>query len=355
MTDWSAEFQELADAGGPARRFNAGDVIFKRGDAAQELFVIQNGKVEIHQTGRVIAAFSDHDVFGEMALIDSSPRSATAVAATDTILIPVGKNRFLSLVRNSPDMAIKLMRILTQRLRETARENQLLNIEAITASIAHEVRQPLDAIAISGGAALRFLRMEPPNLDEVRSLLEAIRKDSHRAVELLEGMRNLFRRAGEERQAINVNEVAREVLESLKERLQSHGIISKLDLSSEVPIVDGNMIQLRQVLFNLINNAFEAMSGSSGPIKSLRVSIEQSSRDMIAVKVRDTGPGIDSGQLEDIFDAFFTTKPHGTGLGLAISRMIIERHGGQLTASSGGESCAMFEFTLPIKSITGAA
>ena len=355
MTDWSTEFQELADAGGPVRRFNAGDVIFKRGDAAQALFVIQNGKVEIHHTGRVIAAFSDHDIFGEMALIDSGPRSATAVAVTDTMLIPVSKSRFLSLVRNSPDMAIKLMRILTRRLRETARENQLLNIEAVTASIAHEVKQPLAAIAINGGAGLRFLRMEPPNLDEARSLLEAIRRDSHRAVELLDGMRNLFRRAGDERQAVNVNEIAREVLESLEEKLQSHGINSKVDLSSEVPTVDGNVIQLRQVLFNLVNNAFEAMASTLGPSKSLRVSTERSGRDMITIKVQDTGPGINSSQLEDIFDAFFTTKPHGSGLGLAISRMIIERHGGQLTASSDGESGSMFEFTLPIRSSTGAA
>jgi signal transduction histidine kinase len=197
--------------------------------------------------------------------------------------------------------------------------------------------------------------MEPPNVDEARSLLEAMRRDSHRAVELLDGMRNLFRRAGEERQAVDLNEVAREVLESLKGKLQSHGFTSELDLSSEAPIVDGNLIQLRQVLFNLVNNAFEAMAGTSGATKSVRVSTDRSRRDMIAVKVQDTGPGIHSSQLEDIFDPFFTTKPHGTGLGLAICRMIIERHGGQLTASSDGESGAMFEFTLPMKLSAGAA
>ena len=329
------------------RRFNAGDVIFKRGDAAQELFVIQNGKVEIRQANRVIAALSDYNVFGEMALIDSAPRSATAMAATDTVLIPVSKDRFLFLVRNSPDLAISLMRVLTQRLRETARESQLLNMEAVTASIAHEVKQPLAAIALHGGAGLRFLRMAPPNLDEVRSLLEAIRRDSHRAVDLLDGTRNLFRRIGEERRSVNVNEIAREVLESLEEKLKSLGINSKLYLSSELPTIDGNVIQLRQVLSNLINNAVEAMAGASEPNKSLYVSTERSSNDTIAIKVRDTGPGIHPGQLEDIFDAFFTTKPYGTGLGLAISRVIVERHGGQLTASD-GERGAIFEVTLPI-------
>ena len=355
MTDWAVEFRLLADAGGPARRFRAGDVIFKRGDVARELFIIQSGKVEIRQGSRVLAALSDYNVFGEMALIDSSPRSATAVAATDVVLTPVGKERFLSLIRNSPDMAISLMQVLTQRLRETARESQLLNIEAITASIAHEVKQPLAAIALHGGAGLRFLRMEPPNIDESRALLEAIRKDSHRAVELLDGMRNLFRRAGEERHAVNMNELALEVLESLQRRLQSHGITAELDLLSELPIIDGNMTQLRQVLFNLINNAFEAMAGTSSPDKSLRVATRRYSREAIAVKVQDTGPGINPTHLEDIFDAFFTTKLHGTGLGLAICRVIIERHGGQLTALSDGHSGAVFELLLPINSASQAS
>ncbi len=290
-----------------------------------------------------------------MALIDSAPRSATAVAATDTVLIPVGNERFLSLVRNSPDLAISLMRLLTQRLRETARENQLLDMEAITASIAHEVKQPLAAIAVHGGAGLRFLRMEPPNLGETEALLQAMRRDSHRAAELLDSMRNLFRRAGEEQQAVNVNEIAREVFQSLEGKLQSHGITGKLELLSELPIIDGNGTQLRQVIFNLINNALEAMANTCGPSKCLRVSTEQSGHDAIVVKVHDTGPGIHFSQLEEIFDAFFTTKPHGTGLGLAIARVIIERHGGRLTASSNNEGGAIFEFTVPIKSTAGVA
>src|SRR5262249_54203592 len=178
MADTSFDFKSLADAGGPVRRFKAGEVIFKRGDAAQELFVVQSGKVEIRQGSRVLETLSAHGLFGEMALIDSVPRSAAAVAATDTALIPVGKERFLSLVRNSPDFAISLMRLLTQRLRETGRETQLLNIEAITASIAHEVKQPLAAVSIQSAAGSRFLKMTPPNLDEVQASFESIRRDN---------------------------------------------------------------------------------------------------------------------------------------------------------------------------------
>jgi signal transduction histidine kinase len=349
MPDESIDFTPLANAGGPVRRFKARDIIFKRGDAARELFVIQSGKVEVRRGNRVIAVFSDNNVFGEMALIDSARRSATALATTDSILIPVSKKRFLSLVRNSPDLAINLMRLLTQRLRETERENQLLNIEAITASIAHEVKQPLAAIALHCAAGLRFLGREPPDLGEARSLFQAIKRDSYRGVEVLDGMRNMFRRVDEARNAVDVNEIAREVLESLKGRLKSHGITAEQDLSSKLPPIDANRTQLQQVIFNLINNAFDAMASNSIPNKRLRISTEQKGREAIAVKVEDTGPGISPKQLDDIFDSFFTTKPHGTGLGLAICRVIVERHGGQLTASSDGKSGAMFQFTLPIK------
>jgi signal transduction histidine kinase len=350
MPDEPIDFTVLAEAGGPVRRFKAGDVVFNRGDAARELFVIQSGKVEVRRGNRVIAAFSDHNVFGEMALIDSARRSATAVATADSTLIPVSKERFLSLVRNSPDLSINLMRLLTQRLRETERENQLLNIEAITASIAHEVKQPLTAIALHCGAGLRFLGMEPPDLDEARSLLQAIRRDSYRGVEVLDGMRNMFRRVDQARSAVDVNEIAHEVLESLQGRLKSHGIMTDQKLSSKLPPIDGNKTQLQQVILNLVNNAFEAMASHSSPNKRLRISTERRGDQAIAVKVEDTGPGISPNRLEDIFDSFFTTKAQGTGLGLAICRVIVERHGGLLTASSDGKSGAMFQFTLPIKS-----
>jgi signal transduction histidine kinase len=348
MADGPIDFSMLADAGGPARSFRAGDIIFKRGDAAQELFVIKSGKVEFRQGTRVLGVLTDHGVFGEMALIDPAPRSATAVAATDTVLIPISKKRFLSLLRNSPDLALGLMRLLTQRLRESERENQLLNIEAITVSIAHEIKQPLTAIALHGGAGLRFLAMEPPNLEEARLLLAAIRNDSHRAVELLDGMGNLFRRVGEARDTVDINELACEVLQPLQKNIQSHGIATRLELFPDLPAVKGNKIQLHQVISNLVNNAFEAMAGGCGSGKFLRVSTERRNRDAIAVKVEDSGPGIDPSRLEDVFDAFFTTKSHGTGLGLAICRLIVERHGGALTASSDGKSGALFEFTLPI-------
>jgi signal transduction histidine kinase len=125
--------------------------------------------------------------------------------------------------------------------------------------------------------------------------------------------------------------------------------VTRSDLTSELPLVDGNRNQLRQVIFNLLHNALEAMEATTDPSRVLRVKTELRGHDAIVIAVEDSGPGIDPKQLDGIFGAFFTTKPHGMGLGLAICRMIIERHGGQLTASSDGKRGASFQFVLPIE------
>jgi signal transduction histidine kinase len=139
------------------------------------------------------------------------------------------------------------------------------------------------------------------------------------------------------------------VLQSLRGEFKDHGVVTRSDLTSELPLVDGNRNQLRQVIFNLLHNALEAMEATTDPSRVLRVKTELRGHDAIVVAVEDSGPGIDPKQLDGIFGAFFTTKPHGMGLGLAICRMIIERHGGQLTASSDGKRGASFQFVLPIE------
>jgi signal transduction histidine kinase len=137
------------------------------------------------------------------------------------------------------------------------------------------------------------------------------------------------------------------VLNSFREELRDHRVATRPELA-ELPLVDGHRNQLQQVISNLVRNALEAMDTTTGRGRVLRVSTEVRGRDAIVVAVEDSGPGIDPKQLDGIFGAFFTTKAHGMGLGLAICRMIIERHGGQLTASSDGKSGALFRFILPI-------
>jgi signal transduction histidine kinase len=234
-------------------------------------------------------------------------------------------------------------------LLERERDNKLMNVEAITASIAHELKQPLAAIVANGSAALRFLGNAPPAHDEIRGALNSIISDSHRTSELFDGIRALFRKVDRGRQPVDVNEIILGVLQSLREEFKDHGVVTRSELTPELPLVDGNRNQLQQVIFNLLHNALEAMETTTGPSRVLRVRTGLRGRDAIVVAVEDSGPGIDPKQLDGIFGAFFTTKAHGMGLGLAICRMIIERHGGQLTASSDGKRGASFQFVLPIE------
>jgi len=215
-------------------------------------------------------------------------------------------------------------------------------------SLVHEVRQPLAAIAVNGSAALRFLGKTPPELAEVRAALNDMISDTHRSSEVLEGIRALFGKGNQKREQVEVNELILGVLRSSGKELQDHGVETRLELASKLPLVEAHRRQLEEVIFNLVHNAIEAMDAATNRDRVLQVRTELSGHDAITVAVRDTGPGIDPERLDTIFGAFFTTKSHGMGLGLAICRTIIEHHRGQLTASSDGKSWSLFEFVLPI-------
>jgi signal transduction histidine kinase len=240
-------------------------------------------------------------------------------------------------------------------LLERERDNRMMNAEAITAAIAHEIRQPLTAIAANAGAARQFLGRMPPDPGEALSALDEVINESHRAGEVFEGIRALFRKSDQARQRIDLNEVAHDVLQSLRAELDQHGVTARPDLASDLPLIDGNKGQLQEVMLNLIHNAVEAMDAVTGRDRLLQVRTERYGRHAIAVAVQDSGPGIDPGKVDGIFDAFVTSKAGGMGLGLAICRMIIERHGGQLTASSDSKTGALFRFVLPVEQTDEAA
>ena len=229
---------------------------------------------------------------------------------------------------------------------ERERDNKLMSAQALTGAIAHEVRQPLASIVSNASAALRWLERTPPDHDELRAALNRIQGESHRTSEVFDAIRALFRKGDQGRQRVDVNEIIGEVLQSLLGELKSHGIETRSDLGG-LPRVDGNRGQLREVIFNLVYNALEAMDTTTDQSRVLQVTTELRGRDAIAVTVSDSGPGIAPQKLDSIFTAFLTTKSHGMGLGLAICRMIVEQHGGQLTASSDGKSGALFQFVLP--------
>jgi PAS domain S-box-containing protein len=228
---------------------------------------------------------------------------------------------------------------------ESERDNKLINIEVVAASIAHEVRQPLAAIAINGSAALKFLQ-RALDLDKVREILNQMMDDCHRVSEVFDTIRALFRRVDQKREPTVVNEIVLDVLQSMREELKDHGVTAETELAPELQRVDGHRNQLRQVIFNLIHNAIESMDNTMSRV--LRVITKSQGPDAIIVAVEDSGPGIDPSGLDSIFDPFITTKPDGMGLGLAICRMIVERHDGKLSALSDGKNGARFQLVLPV-------
>src|SRR5262249_51634006 len=185
-------------------------------------------------------------------------------------------------------------------LLERERDNKLMNFEAITASISHEVKQPLAAIVTNGSAALRWLARTPPDHEEVRAALGRIIDDGRRAGEVIDGIRALFRKGHEGRGQIDLNEIVRSVLQSLGGELKDRGVENRADLS-ELPLVDGHHGQLQEVIFNLVQNAIEAMGATTDRSRILRVRTELRGREAVAVAVEDSGPGVAPGQLDEIF------------------------------------------------------
>jgi signal transduction histidine kinase len=225
--------------------------------------------------------------------------------------------------------------------------NRLMTLEALAASISHEVRQPLTAIVGGGGALLRYVGATPLKLDKARSAAEGIVAAGHRASQILDDIRNLFGTAQLRQSPIDMNDLAVKALHALDSELKSRNVTSRIELASQLPPIMGHNGQLQEVIVNLIQNAVDAMDSTDTDRRVLQVRTEHNGGDAISVEIEDTGPGIDPKKSDNIFDAFFTTKPNGMGLGLAICRMIVERHEGRLSASSANPHGAIFRIVLP--------
>src|SRR5262245_37416945 len=234
---------------------------------------------------------------------------------------------------------------------ELARADRLVTIGAMTASIAHEINQPLAAIVTNSNAGLRWLSNATPDLEEVRSALKRISKDGHRASEVIGSIRAMFKKEAQHKALYDVNDIVQEVLALVQGELKKQRVSVRTELGASLPPVLADRVQVQQVVLNLMNNAIDAMAPVTDRARVLKVRSGMHNGRGISLTVEDSGTGIDPKDADRIFDAFFTTKTNGTGLGLSICRSIIEAHGGRLSAAPAAPHGSVFEVVLPTGSV----
>ena len=233
---------------------------------------------------------------------------------------------------------------------ELARLSRVLSMGELTASIAHEIRQPLTAVLTHSHACVEWLSANPPNLEKTRHTVNRIIQDGARAGAVLSRMRDMFKNEPPTKEWLDMNEVIHDLMLLLRMEAQRHSVGLQTDLASGLPKLKGDRIQLQQVVLNLMMNGMDAMSEAHSSGKDLIVHTRKQGANEIAVLVEDCGMGLNPEISQKIFDPFFTTKPHGIGMGLSISRSIIESHEGRLWATPRPEGGTIFQFVVPIQS-----
>jgi signal transduction histidine kinase len=229
-----------------------------------------------------------------------------------------------------------------------AHANRVATIGQLTASIAHEIKQPLSAVRTNAAAALRFLDKSPPDVAEVREALACVVSETDRASDVVDRIGSLIKKAPPRKEVVDLNAAILEVTALTGSEAVKTGVTVSTQLAPQFPRVQGDRVQLQQVLLNLIVNAIQAMGGSGEGPRELQISIDAvPSEGGVRVGVRDTGPGLSPESLSRLFEPFYTTKPDGTGIGLCICRSIIEAHGGRLWATRCEPRGALFQFTIP--------
>lgn len=286
-----------------------------------------------------------------------------AVETEEILTTECGDRIFLttkSLLSNEMGKPYRLFGISTEiterkraeaTLRETQAElahlNRVMTVGELTASIAHEINQPLAAIVMNGNAALRWLALDPPNISKARDSADLIIRDGDRASQVIARIRALLKKAPPEKMQLDVNELVEQVLTLTQNEIITNSILLRTDLAEGLPQVPADRIQLQQVMLNLIINAIEAMFSIQDRHRELLIVTGPDRASGVRVAVHDNGPGIDAETANNLFDAFSTTKPEGMGMGLAISRSIIEAHGGRLWTEPKDSFGATFQFSLP--------
>jgi C4-dicarboxylate-specific signal transduction histidine kinase len=243
-------------------------------------------------------------------------------------------------------------RRLSEQALERARSDlahvaRVATLGALTASIAHEVNQPLSGIITNAGTCLRMLDASPPDVDGARETARRTIRDGNRASDVITRLRFLFSKKEFHLEPLDLNEATREVIALSLSELQRNRVIVQSELADDLPPITGDRVQLQQVLVNLLRNASDAMAGVDDRPRQLLITTETEGRDHVRVTVRDAGVGIERQGMDKLFDAFYTTKSDGMGIGLSVSRSIVERHRGRLWVEPNDGPGATFAFSIP--------
>jgi len=237
---------------------------------------------------------------------------------------------------------------LRQAQADLTRANRMSSLGELTASLAHEVKQPIAATITNANTCLRWLSNDQPDLEKARAAAARIEQDGRRASEIINRVRLLFEKGALQRELVDLNEIIREMTRLLHSEATQFAVSVRTELTEDLPQVMGDRVQLQQVLMNLMMNSIDAMKDVNGT-RELTIQSQRGENGEVLISVSDTGVGLPSQQAHNIFNAFFTTKTHGTGMGLRISRSIVESHGGRLWAGQNSPRGATFQFTLPAK------
>jgi signal transduction histidine kinase len=244
---------------------------------------------------------------------------------------------------------------LRQTQADLAHIQRVTTMGELAASISHEVMQPLGAAVTNSQAALRWLGAQPPELDEVRQALGRAVKDGKRAAEIIGRIRTLIKKEPLRKDALEINEAIVEVIALTRGEVMKNNVSVQTQLAEGLPLIQGDRVQLQQVILNLIINAVEAMSGVSEGSRGLLIGTGKDASGRVLVAVQDSGPGLNPESCEHLFDSFYTTKPGGMGMGLSICRSIVEAHGGRIWSTPNAGPGITVQFTLPINGQATAA
>ncbi|HVQ56805.1 MAG TPA: ATP-binding protein, partial [Pyrinomonadaceae bacterium] len=236
---------------------------------------------------------------------------------------------------------------------ELAHAARVMGLGTLTASIAHEVNQPLSGIITNASTCVRMLEADPPNVDGALETAKRTIRDGKRASDVIVRLRAMFRKKDFSVESVNLNEAAEEVVALLRTELQKSSVVFRAELTPGLPPVEGDRVQLQQVILNLLLNAADAMSTVDDRPRELTILTASDGDDRVRLSVRDVGTGFSPDQAEKLFDAFYTTKKSGTGIGLSVSRSIIEGHHGRLWAEPNEGKGAVFSFSVPMNGPSG--